>query len=260
MSARRGLTIEEVAAQLEALGVQRGGVLLAHCSFRAVRPMEGGPAGLIQALRDALGGEGTLVMPSWTDDDDSPFDPARTPAAHALGIVPDTFWRLAGVLRSDHPFALAAAGPRASEIVSGPLPIPPQAPGSPIDRVRALDGQLLLIGVGHDTNTTLHLAELIAGVPYGVPKHVTVREGGASRRVDYAENDHCCAGFSRVDGWLRERGLQREGPVGHAEARLARSRDVVDVALERLREDPLVFLCAAEAGCEECDAARATAV
>jgi aminoglycoside N3'-acetyltransferase len=76
--------------------------------------------------------------------------------------------------------------------------------------------------------------------------------------VEYGENDHCCERFALADGWLRERGLQREGPVGHAHARLARSRDVVDAALERLARDPLVFLHPAGAGCGECDEARAS--
>ena len=85
-----------------------------HTSFRAVRPVEGGPRGLIDAFRDALGPAGTLVMPSWTGDDETPFDPASTPASSDLGIVADTFWRLPGVVRSDHPFACAAAGPHAA--------------------------------------------------------------------------------------------------------------------------------------------------
>src|SRR5262245_48830173 len=58
------LSQAEVADQLRALGVEAGGVLLVHTSFRAVRPVVGGPLGLIGALRDALGHDGTLVMPS----------------------------------------------------------------------------------------------------------------------------------------------------------------------------------------------------
>ena len=65
-------------AQLQMLGVEPGGVLLVHAAFRAVRPVEGGPLGLIGALSDALGPDGTLVMPSWGDDDDTPFDPLTT--------------------------------------------------------------------------------------------------------------------------------------------------------------------------------------
>lgn len=117
---------------------------------------------------------------------------------------------------------------------------------------------MLLLGVGHDADTTLHLAELLAGVPYRVPHHVTIVRDGRPVRIEYGENDHCCAGFALADGWLRAEGLQQEGPVGHAHARLARSRDIVRLARARLAADPLVFLHPPEAGCAECDAARAS--
>jgi aminoglycoside N3'-acetyltransferase len=257
---QREWTIAEVAEQLRALGVEAGCVLCVHTSFRAVRPIEGGPRGLIEALRTALGPEGTLVMPSWTGDDDTPFDPRMTPASEDLGVVADTFWRMPGVARSEHPFAFAALGPRAGRVTAGPLPTPPHTPDSPIGRVHDLDGQVLLLGVNHDADTTLHLAELLADVPYRIPKHITVLRDGRPARVDYGENDHCAERFALADGWLRERGLQREGPVGHAHARLIRSRDVVRVALEHLTRDPLVFLHPASAGCDECDEARLSTV
>jgi aminoglycoside N3'-acetyltransferase len=47
--ARNEISRDEVVGQLRALGVERGGVLLVHTSFRAVRPIEGGPRGLISA-------------------------------------------------------------------------------------------------------------------------------------------------------------------------------------------------------------------
>ena len=128
----------ELVRQLRSLGVRAGDVLLTHTSFRAVRPVEGGPQGLITALRDAVGPAGTLVMPSWTGDDEAVFDPATTPASPDLGIVADTFWRLPGVERSNHPFAFAAAGPLAGSIVRDPLPLPPHIPASPVGRVHDL--------------------------------------------------------------------------------------------------------------------------
>lgn len=249
-------TPARLAEELRALGVASGSVLLVHTSFRAVRPVEGGPGGLIEGLRAALGPDGTLVMPSWTGNGDEPFDPGRTPAAPDLGVVPDTFWRLPGVMRSDHPFAAAAAGPQAAAITAGPLPLPPHGPDSPIGRVHELDGQVLLLGVGHDANTTLHLAELLADVPYRVPHHCTVLQDGVPVRVYYGENDHCCARFAQADDWLRAEGLQAEGTVGQAHARLFRSRDVVRLAVEFLAANPLLFLHPADAGCAECDLAR----
>ncbi|MBM3924964.1 MAG: AAC(3)-VI family aminoglycoside N-acetyltransferase [SAR202 cluster bacterium] len=255
-AARKEFSKAEVTDQLRALGVRRGGVLLAHTSFRAVRPIEGGPLGLIDALCGALGPDGTLVMPSWTGNDDEPFDPAKTPASPDLGVVADTFWRQPGVLRSDHPQAFAAAGPQATLITSDPLPIPPAIPESPVGRVHQLDGQVLLLGCGHDANTTLHLAELLAGVPYRIPKHCTVIKNGRLVRIDFGENDHCCARFAFADEWLRERGRQLEGRVGHAYARLASSRDIVEAAVEHLGREPLLFLHPPSEGCGECDEAR----
>jgi aminoglycoside 3-N-acetyltransferase len=253
------LTRSEVASQLRSLGVRASGVLLVHTSFRAVRPIENGPAGLIAALQESLGDGGTLVMPSWTGDDEGPFDPRQTPAAADLGVVADTFWRLSGVLRSDHAQAFAAVGPLAGAITRDPLPLPPHLPASPVGRVHELDGQVLLLGVGHDANTTLHLAELIADVPYRLTKYCTVFENGRPIRLQYEENDHCGQRFELVDEWLESRGLQRTGQVGHAPARLMRAQHVVRVAVDRLAQEPLVFLHPASAGCSECDEARASA-
>lgn len=246
----------EIADQLRALGVSKTAVLLVHTSFRAIRPVEGGPLGLIEAIREVLGPSGTLVMPSFSGDDDELFDPASTPASPDLGIVADTFWRLPGVLRSDHCHAFAAIGPFARVITADPLPLPPHIPASPAGRVHDLDGQVLLLGAGHDADTMLHLAELTAGVPYRVSKHCMTAQDGHAVRIDYEENDHCCKRFALADGWLRQHGLQSEARIGNAHARLARARDIVKVAVENLARDRLVFLHPSDAGCADCDAAR----
>jgi aminoglycoside N3'-acetyltransferase len=249
---------DQVVAQLRALGVREGGVLLVHISFRAVRPIEDGPLGLIEALRVAVGPNGTLVMPSWGGSDDEPFDPATTPASRSLGVVADTFWRRPRVRRASHQHAFAAVGPEAEAILSDPLPLPPHRPESPVGRVHDADGRVLLLGVDHDADTTIHLAELIAGVPYRVPKHLTVLRDGRRERIEYGENDHCCARFRLVDEWLRESGLQVEGTVGHGTGRLAHARDIVRVVVPRLEADPLLFLHSPDDGCAECDEARAS--
>jgi aminoglycoside N3'-acetyltransferase len=249
------LTIDAVTAQIRALGVQANGVLLVHSSFRAVRPIEDGPPGLIAALRAALGPDGTLVMPSWTEQDDVPFDPASTRAAADLGVVADQFWRLPGVLRSAHPLAFAAVGPRARRITGWPMPVPPYAVDSPVGRVFQFDGQVLLIGVGHEASTMIHFAEYIAAVPYRVPRFCTMLRGGRALRIDYMENDHCCRRFELVDRWLRQRGVLREGRVGDAQAKLVRARDLVETVRERLVRDPFIFLHPRAAGCRDCDEA-----
>jgi aminoglycoside N3'-acetyltransferase len=85
-------------------------------------------------------------------------------------------------------------------------------------------------------------------------------QDGRAVRIDYLENDHCCQRFALADGWLRARGLQAEGPVGHGVARLFRARDVVRLAADELRRDPFLFLHGTDEGCAECDEARRNAL
>jgi aminoglycoside 3-N-acetyltransferase len=251
------MTEAEVERQLRTLGVREGGVLLVHTSFREVRPVDGGPPGLIRALRGALGPTGTLVMPTMTDGE-SVFDPRSTPAVD-MGITAETFWRQPGVVRSTHPGgSFAAEGPLAERICA-PQPLsPPHGPDSPVGRVHDLDGQVLLLGVTHSESTTLHLAEAIAGVPYSVSHPTVVEVDGVATSIPIAETDHCCRGFRFADQWLRALHLQREGKVGSADARLCNARDLVAVATEPLAANPVVFLCKPGTGCEECDAAHAS--
>jgi len=247
---------EQVTAQLRSLGVETGGVLVVHTAFSKVAPLEGGPLGLIRALRSALGPNGTLVMPSMSDDDDHPFDPRTTPCL-GMSVVADTFWRLPDVRRSDSPHAFAAMGPRAAEITAPHPPDVPHGLNSPIGRVYELDGQVLLLGVGHDANTTIHLAENLAQVRYGQPKYVMTGNAGELTRLDYIEIDHCCENFRLLDQWLDAGRGQHHGIVGHGPARLSRSRTMVQAALTHLAEDETVFLHSPGL-CAECDAAKAT--
>ena len=116
----------------------------------------------------------------------------------------------------------------------------------------------MLLGVGQSENTSLHLAESVAGVPYSVTHPCVVEIAGRAETVDIAETDHCCRGFAIADDWLRERRSLQEGRIGNAHARLMNAADLLDVAVPRLRREPLIFLCAGGQGCEECDAARAS--
>jgi len=249
------MTDPNLTRQLLQLGVRTGGVLLVHTAFSKVKPIDGGPRGLIDALLAALGPEGTLVMPSMSDDDDHPFEVTRTPC-YGMGVVADTFWRREGALRSDSPHGFTALGPAAAMITT-PHPVDvPHGPDSPVGRVHELDGQVLLLGVGHDADTTIHLAENLAGVGYSRAASATVLQGGRPTRYHYREVDHCCENFALMDTWLESRGLQRRGIVGHGEARLARSADIVDVALAHIKEKETVFLHPPGL-CRECDEARA---
>jgi len=60
--------------------------------------------------------------------------------------------------------------------------------------------------------------------------------------VEFAEVDHCCQNFHRLDGWLQAEGLLRRGPVAHGMARLMQSRDIVRLATQKLAENGTIFL------------------
>lgn len=225
---REPIPCSDLTAQLLELGVTPGSVLLVHTAFSRVGPVEDGPRGLVRALCAAMEPSGTLVMPSMSDDDNHPFDLRRTPCA-GMGVVADTFWRMPDVLRSDSPHAFAAIGPKAARIVADHPPHMPHGPGSPVGRVYELDGQVLLLGAGHDANTTIHLAETLAGVRYRRQKFLTLLERGQVIRLTYDEVDHCCEKFDLVDEWLDKAGMQRRGRVGYGEARLMRApRSIAD--------------------------------
>ena len=213
--------------------------------------------GVIEALRLAIGNEGTMVMPTMTGSRKTEaFDPAVTPTRH-MGIVAATFWRMPGVLRSTHPTSsFAAMGPAAAGITAPQPAEPVHGLDSPIGRVYERDGQVLLLGVDHTANTTIHLAEALAEVPYSIEKWCTALVDGRPVRLAFRETDHCCRNFAKAGEWLAERGLQSVGLVGSGTATRVQARDVVSVALERLAQNSTVFLCAPDQDCEECDAAR----
>jgi aminoglycoside N3'-acetyltransferase len=252
--------VTQLVSQLRSLGVQPAIVLLVHTSFSKVGPLDGGPDELIDALIEAVGPEGTVTMPSWTADDEALFDTSSTSTRDHLGIVSEVFWQRPGVLRGDHPFAFAAIGPQAEFITSAPFVLPPHAKDSGVARVHDLDGWVLLLGVDHDSNTTIHYAELTAGVPYWQSNYITVLVDGRPKKVFYGENDSCCQGFNMAGEWLRQRGLQREGKVGNADAILVRSRDVVDTVVAELRDDLTRFLHPRGSDCDECEEAWVSVV
>ena len=114
-------------------------------------------------------------------------------------------------------------------------------------------------GMGKTAQSNLCMASLsllycenMAGVRYRRDKYITILKDGKPIRLEYKEIDHCCQNFSFVDGWLDERRLQRRGKVGHADARLIRSRYIVEVVTKRLKDNETTFLHPKGVD-EECD-------
>ncbi|HBP18717.1 MAG TPA: hypothetical protein DEA08_13145 [Planctomycetes bacterium] len=260
LAATAPATRASLAAELAALGVPRGGVLIAHLSLSALGWTAGGALALLDALGDALGPEGTLVLPAFSSDLSEPsrwqappvpeawwetiraelpaFDPARTPT-RGLGRAPELFRTLPGVQRSTHPTSsFAARGPLAAELLGGHSLDLPLGEGSPLARLYERDARVLLLGVGHERNTSLHLAEHRASWPakrtlrQGAP----VREPSGRRWVEFDELDVRDDDFPACGRAFAASGAERSGRVARAEARLFRQRELVDFAAEWFSE------------------------
>jgi len=111
---------------------------------------------------------------------------------------------------------------------------------------------VLLLGVDHSSNTSIHLAEALADVPYRTIEDAIVLSNGQPEQITYWETNHCCRRFRLVEDWLQPTGLQRVGTVGYADAVLMRARDLVDTVVERLLLQPTLFLCP-PGTCDDCD-------
>jgi len=154
---------DTLSASFTAAGVRPGGVLLVHSSLRACGPVPGGADTVIDALLDAIGPEGTLVIPTlsylFTTREEPRFDVRTTPTN--LGAIPAAALRRSGALRSLHPtHSCAALGPRAAAVTgSHDRDDTPVGPNSPFAHVRSLGGQVAFLGCGTRCNTSVHGVE-----------------------------------------------------------------------------------------------------
>ena len=246
-------TRPSLVRDLRELGVEAGDVLIVHSSLSALGYVVGGAQTVVEALLDAVGPRGTLAMPAFSGDRGDPepwcnppvprewwallrehmpaFDPRFTPGRR-MGAVADCFRAWPGVRRSGHPScSVAALGPLAAEITDAHDLAPAFGESSPLARIYDRGGRVLLLGVTHANDSSLHLAESRAG--HGrVP---TTRGGapilvdGERRWVTYEDFDYDSDDFERLgEDFARESGRERHGPAGLGTARLCEQREIVD--------------------------------
>lgn len=249
-------TVSSLAADLRKLGMRAGAVVLMHSSLRSVGFVAGGPQAVVQALLDVLGPSGTLVVPTHTPDNSDPahwrhppvpsswwaairedtpgFDPVRTPAGRGMGRLAELVRTWPGARRSDHPqVSFAALGARADDVVAEHRRDDGLGDSSPLGAVYRLDGSVLLLGCGHENNTSLHLAEWRRP---SAPRHVV---GGSIRRPDgtaswevWEDVDEDESDFGRIGEDFEAAAGVRVGKVGASTARLMSQRAVVDFACD----------------------------
>lgn len=226
-----------------------------HCALSSIGRVERGADGLVDAVLGVVSPAGTVVMPTLPDIY-QPFDRRTSPST--VGLVSDVFWRQPEARRSLHPsHSVAAIGPLAERITAGHECTDPTGVASPYDRLLQLDAWIVLLGVDHDRNTMLHLAETLAGVPYLRDVRLQVQDGdGSVRTVDIPRMAYGHRQFISLDRHLTERGLQRVGRIGDAVVRTMRSAPLMDYVVDLLDRDPGALLCS-KPSCIFCRWARA---
>lgn len=252
---RRGpFTIERLTRDLRQLGLTPNTTVVVHSSLSAIGYVVGGAHAVVLALLEVIGPNGTLVVPTHSGDLSDPgfwknppvpeawwpairasmpaYDPRLTPT-RGMGAIADTVRHLPGAVRSAHPsVSFCAVGPNAETITSNHRLENGFDETSPLARLYDADASILLLGVGHDKNTSLHLAESRSGTRSTLRQGAPVLLDGVRRWVTYNSLDVHTDDFEEVGTMVADAGLQRESFVGGATARLLALRSLVDFAVQ----------------------------
>ncbi len=255
MGVCRPVVRKDIDDALNRLGIKSGDCIMVHTSLSSIGYVCGGAQTVIEALTGAVGAEGTVMMPSqsWKNLDPSDgvhweiseedwpvirenwpaYDKNLTPT-NTMGAVAEMFRSWPGALRSDHPArSFAAWGKHAEYLTSNHDLSNIFGENSPLGKFYDLGGYVLLIGVGHDKNTSLHLADVRADYPgkhmcteYSAVTENSVRVWKKYETLYVDGEDFCEIGAA----FEKEHGIRETG-LGNAVLKLMAQRSVVDFAV-----------------------------
>ncbi|MFC7080964.1 aminoglycoside N(3)-acetyltransferase [Halorussus caseinilyticus] len=252
------VTPDRIESDLADLGVEPGDTLLVHSSLSSLGWVTAGQPAVVDALMEAVTTEGTLVMPThsaqytdpsrwenppvpddWEDvirSERPAYRPEVTPT-RSVGAIPECFRTYPDAIRSRHPaYSFAAWGADAEEIVADHSYDDGLGEESPLAAVYDRDGTILMLGTGHDTNTSLHLAEHRADRQQEIATHTTTvldddgeKETITLEHLAYDADDFADAGADFEDDHPE---AVTRGQVGMADAKLVSQRALVDYGAE----------------------------
>ncbi len=235
---------------------------MVHASMRAVGAILGGPDVLIDAILDAVGTTGTMMVYSGCEapfddvgrgvfslEDEQfllehcpAFDPDTSRASRDFGVLAEFFRSRPEAMSSRSVSArMTAIGEKAVWLTADHPVNEGLGEGSPLDKLCQISGKLLLVGSDHDNVTLLHFAEAIVDLPDKQMVHIKVPllEDGRRNWVDVVEYDSSRGirdwsdGFFAhiVDRFIESSGACGAGKIGGASSFLLPARELVDFAL-----------------------------
>ena len=264
-STRYPNTITTLKQDFKKLGIRPGLVVLMHSSLSKIGWTVGGPVAVIRALMQILTSEGTLIMPTFSGDNTDPsqwenppvpeswwniirnempaYHPDITPT-RGMGSVVETFRKWPKVVRSNHPASSFAAWGKYAEIITKNHELSADlGEDSPLARIYELDGYILLLGISHENNTSLHLAEYRSDY---LQKRYKLN-GSAMvinkkrQWVKWEELDLNMDDFEQLGKDFELKINYNPVKVGLAEARLLSHREIVDFAIEWFKENRIAM-------------------
>jgi len=227
---------------------------------------------MVRAFQRVLGPQGTLLVPAFTYSfrnrpNTPPLDRRNSPGSRT-GLFAETVRTHPSAHRSGHPtHSVAAIGGRAKEFTDGHERISALGVGSPMHKAAEAGGHILLIGVTHNRNSSIHIGEVLAGVPYSTVHFCedwgrTGRIVGTTGRVEeiplHPEIPGCSRGFDAIDPYLRAGGVIVQGRIGNAATMFMKGLDLLAVVRDVLMESPALLLCD-NLDCEACTRRKAVA-
>lgn len=234
------VTRERLVADLRALGVQPGMDLMVHSALSRLGQVAGGAETVVDALLEAIGPEGTLMLPSFNHALARVYNPLATPGIN--GAIPEALRGRPEAVRSRHPsHPVIAIGPKSEALCRGHLEAGVWGQDSPIGRLIHGGGWLLGLGVGNEACTAYHVAEI--SMPcgcidqFGSRRRVVEADGTVRAVAGLAWRDNPCPVPPEAMGpELDRQGCQRHGTVGAADCFLVKALDLWRVRREQLRD------------------------
>jgi len=171
------------------------------------------------------------------------FDP-EMPADSLMGIVPETLRKHPRAQRSMHPI-LSFTGVNAQTALTAQSLAEPQAP---IGLLAKQDGWVLLLGVDHTVNSSIHYAEKLAGRKQFIRWALTPQ--GVRECPGFPG---CSAGFQSIAPDVER--VTRRVRIGDATVQAVPLQALFSAVLARIKNDPRALLCQ-RADCARCNEIR----